>query len=137
MTVFAATGLARTFNYQAGDVGIAPVNTAHDIENRGDTPLRLLAIFRSDHYADVSLNQWLALIPPELVREHLHLSDHTLAALSKQKRLIVKERDQSIWGTLRIPSTRSFAARYAVSCPPHRPNTAPRVSEVHPGYTYR
>ena len=90
MTVFASTGLARTFDFQAGDVGIAPVNTAHYVENRGDTPMRFLAIFRSDHYADVSLNQWLALTPPELVREHLHLSEQAMAALTKQKQFVVK-----------------------------------------------
>src|SRR5262249_39542429 len=67
MTIFASTGLARTFDYQAGDVGVAPVNTAHYVENRGQIPLRFLEMFRSDHFADVSLNQWLALTPPELV----------------------------------------------------------------------
>ena len=72
------------------DVGMAPVNTAHYIENRGEGMLRFLALFRSDHYADVSLNQWLALTPPELVREHLHLSEQTMAALSKQKQFVVK-----------------------------------------------
>jgi oxalate decarboxylase len=31
-------------------------------------PLRFLEVFKSSYYADVSLNQWLALTPPELVR---------------------------------------------------------------------
>jgi oxalate decarboxylase len=37
----------------------------------------------------VSLNQWLALTPPELVRAHLHLGDRAMAALQKQKPIIV------------------------------------------------
>jgi oxalate decarboxylase len=90
MTVFAGSGQARTFDYQAGDVGMAPVNTAHYIENRGEGMLRFLALFRSDHYADVSLNQWLALTPPELVRQHLHLNDQAMAVLSKEKKFVVK-----------------------------------------------
>jgi oxalate decarboxylase len=46
-------------------------------------------MFRSDHFADVSLNQWLALTPPELVCAHLNVDDATLAALSKDKPVIM------------------------------------------------
>jgi oxalate decarboxylase len=90
MTVFAAEGVARTFDYQAGDVGYVPFAMGHYVENRGSTPLRFLEMFRSDHFADVSLNQWLALTPPELVRAHLHLGAKAMAALRKDKPIIVK-----------------------------------------------
>jgi oxalate decarboxylase len=36
-------------------------------------------------YADVSLDQWLALTPPELVKAHRKLDNETIAALHKQK----------------------------------------------------
>jgi oxalate decarboxylase len=39
---------------------------------------------------DVSLNQWMALTPPELVRAHLNLDKKTMAALRKDKPVIVK-----------------------------------------------
>jgi oxalate decarboxylase len=42
MTVFAASGKARTFDYQAGDVGYVPFAMGHFIENTGDEPLRFL-----------------------------------------------------------------------------------------------
>ncbi len=90
MTVFASSGVARTFDYQAGDVGYVPFAMGHYVENRGNTTLRFLEMFRSDRFADISLNQWLALTPPELVRAHLHLSDEAMAALQKQKPIIVK-----------------------------------------------
>ena len=64
MTVFASAGKARTFDYQAGDVGYVPFAMGHYVENTGDEPLRFLEMFRSDHFADVSLNQWMALTPP-------------------------------------------------------------------------
>jgi oxalate decarboxylase len=89
MTVFASSGKARTFDYQAGDVGYIPFAMAHYIENLGDEPLRFLEMFRSDHFADVSLNQWMALTPPELVRAHLNLDEQTMAALRKEKPVIV------------------------------------------------
>jgi oxalate decarboxylase len=73
MGVFAAEGKARTFDYVAGDVGYVPFAMGHYIENTGETTLRFLEMFRSDRFADISLNQWLALTPPALVREHLQL----------------------------------------------------------------
>jgi oxalate decarboxylase len=47
-------------------------------------------MFRSDRFADVSLEQWMALTPPDLVRAHLNLDRKTIAALSKVKRVVVK-----------------------------------------------
>lgn len=86
MTVFAAEGHARTFDYQAGDVGYVPFAMGHYVQNTGDTPLRFLEMFRSDHFADISLNQWMALTPPNFVKEHLHLDDQFIeTALHKDK----------------------------------------------------
>jgi oxalate decarboxylase/phosphoglucose isomerase-like protein (cupin superfamily) len=58
MTVFASSGKARTFDYQAGDVGYVPFAMGHYILNTGTEPVRFLEMFRSDHFADISLNQW-------------------------------------------------------------------------------
>jgi oxalate decarboxylase len=85
MGVFGASGQARTFDFQAGDVGYVPFAMGHYIENTGSTPVSFLEIFKSSYYADVSLNQWLALTPPELVQAHLKLNDKTMAALHKEK----------------------------------------------------
>jgi oxalate decarboxylase len=89
MGVFAASGQARTFDFLAGDVGYVPFAMGHYIENAGTTPLRFLEIFKSSYYADVSLNQWLALTPPELVQAHLKLDPQTLAAFHKSKSPVV------------------------------------------------
>ncbi len=90
MTVFASEGKARTFDYQAGDVGYVPFAMGHYIENTGDTPLRFLEMFKSPRFADVSLNQWMALTPPELVQAHLNLNPTVMGALRKQKWPVVK-----------------------------------------------
>jgi oxalate decarboxylase len=90
MTVFASSGKARTFDYQAGDVGYVPFAMGHYVQNTGDETLTFLEMFKSDHYADISLNQWMALTPPELVKAHLNLDDETIAALSKSKPIIVR-----------------------------------------------
>ena len=89
MTVFASEGTARTFNFQAGDVGSVPFPMAHYIENIGDTTLRFLEIFKSDHFADVSLAQWLALTPAEIVEAHLKVDSSFIKTLSKTKHPVV------------------------------------------------
>ncbi len=85
MGVFGSTGNARTFDFRAGDVGYVPFAMGHYVENTGARPLRFLEMFKSSTYADVSLNQWMALTPPELVRAHLKLDDKVMGALRKKK----------------------------------------------------
>jgi oxalate decarboxylase len=90
MTVFASSGKARTFDYRAGDVGYVPFAMGHYVQNTGEEPLRFLEMFRSDRFADVSLNQWMALVPPELVKAHLNVDQSTLDVLSKDKPVVVR-----------------------------------------------
>jgi len=89
ITVFAASANARTFNYQAGDIGYVPPSFGHYVENIGNTTLKFLEIFNSDIYEDISLNQWLALTPPDMVKAHLQLSDDTISKLQKVKPTVV------------------------------------------------
>jgi oxalate decarboxylase len=89
MGVFAASGQARTFDFRANDVGYVPFAMGHYIENTGNTTLQFLEIFKSDRYADISLNQWLALTPPELVVAHLKTDLKFLGALRKDKSPVV------------------------------------------------
>jgi oxalate decarboxylase len=92
MTVFASAGKARTFDYQAGDVGYVPFAMGHYVLNTGEHPLQYLEMFRSSRFVDISLNQWLSLTPPELVQAHLNLDQSTTSAVTshKQKPIIVR-----------------------------------------------
>lgn len=85
VTIFASGENSRTFNYQAGDIGYVPASQGHYVQNVGNTTLRFLEIFNSPRFQDISLNQWLALTPPELVKAHLDLSDDVIAKLTKTK----------------------------------------------------
>ncbi|KAJ3759235.1 oxalate decarboxylase [Lentinula raphanica] len=89
VTVFASQSNARTFNYQPGDIGYVPAAMGHYVENTGNTTLKFLEIFNSDRFQDISLNQWLALTPPSLVKAHLNLDDATIAQLSKTKPIVI------------------------------------------------
>ena len=86
MTVFASGSAARTFDYQAGDVGYVPFAMGHYVENTGAAPLRFLEVFVTAPYADVSLAQWMALTPHALVAANLNLDRSLLDAMPTAKR---------------------------------------------------
>ncbi|BBI33291.1 oxalate decarboxylase family bicupin [Cohnella abietis] len=90
MTVFAGNNTARTFDYRAGDVGYVPFAYGHYIQNTGNETLWFLEMFKSDRFADVSLNQWMALTPRDLIRDNLHVGPELLDALRKEKWPVVK-----------------------------------------------
>ncbi|MGO4698905.1 oxalate decarboxylase family bicupin [Paenibacillus sp. 2TAB26] len=90
MTVFAGNGVARTFDYRAGDVGYVPFAYGHYIQNTGSQSLWFLEMFKSDRFVDVSLNQWMALTPCELVESNLHVGPELMDALRKEKWPVVK-----------------------------------------------
>ncbi|KAI0661662.1 oxalate decarboxylase [Cubamyces menziesii] len=89
VTLFASSGNARTFDYEAGDVGFVPASFGHFVENTGNTTLHFLEIFNSGRVQDISLSQWLALTPPDLVKAHLQISDETLSKFNKTKPIVV------------------------------------------------
>jgi oxalate decarboxylase len=90
MTVFAGNGVARTFDYRAGDVGYVPFTFGHYIQNTGSETLWFLEMFKSDRFVDISLNQWMALTPRQLVQDNLHVGPDLLDALRKEKWPVVK-----------------------------------------------
>ena len=89
MTVFPGGGVAHTDDFAPGDVGYVLKSTGHYIENTGSDVLKFLEIFKSDTYMDVSLQQWLANTPREVVEAHLHLPPEVLDRLSQTKHPVV------------------------------------------------
>jgi len=89
MTVVATGNKARTLDFAAGDVGYVEKTLLHYVENTGDTDLVFLEMFKSDHYQDVSLSEWLAHTPPELVRAHLNIDQATYDAIPKEEIVVV------------------------------------------------
>ncbi|KZP33779.1 putative oxalate decarboxylase/oxidase [Athelia psychrophila] len=89
VTLFASQAAASTVDFQGGDIGYIPPSFGHYIENTGNTTLVFLEILKSSIFQDISLNQWLALTPPELVKAHLGLDDETISKLSKVKQYVV------------------------------------------------
>lgn len=90
MTVFAGNGAARTFDYRAGDVGYVPFAFGHYIQNTGTETLWFLEMFRSDRFEDISLNQWMAMTPRDLIQDNLRVGSEVTDALRKEKWPVVK-----------------------------------------------
>ncbi|KAF9533694.1 oxalate decarboxylase [Crepidotus variabilis] len=88
VTIFASSGNARTFDYQAGDISYVPATYGHYVENTGNSTLKFLEIFNTDKFADIGLSNWLALIPPALVQAHLGFNETTINSLPKTKRVL-------------------------------------------------
>src|SRR6266566_1591344 len=89
MTVVATGNNARTMDFQAGDVGYVEKTLLHYIENTGDTDLVFLEMFKSSFYQDLSLSEWLAHTPPELVKAHLNIDQATFDAIAKDELVVV------------------------------------------------
>ncbi|HET8996536.1 MAG TPA: cupin domain-containing protein, partial [Acetobacteraceae bacterium] len=89
MTVFAANGRARTFDFHAGDVGVVPRAMGHYIENTGRETVRYLELFRSGEYAEVPLTAWAKNTPHEFVAQHLNIDPALLKRLPEKKQPIV------------------------------------------------
>jgi len=85
MTVFFNGSKARTADFNAGDVGYVPQTLGHYIENTGDTDLIFLEMFKTSRFQDLSLSDWVRHTPPELVRQHLGISEETLRRIPTDK----------------------------------------------------
>jgi oxalate decarboxylase len=73
MTIVTAEGKARTQDFNANDVGFVPSMAGHYIENNGTEDLVFLEMFKTAHYQDISLNEWIARMPDKMAQAHLKL----------------------------------------------------------------
>lgn len=90
-TVFIGGANARTFDFTAGDTAVFPDNSGHYIENTSETEkLVWIEIYKSDRVADISLTQWLALTPPDIVANTLKIPLDVAKGLKREKQLLIK-----------------------------------------------
>jgi oxalate decarboxylase len=86
MTVFDTGPHAQTVDFQPGDIGYVKKNLGHYVENTGTEDLIFIEVFKSDHFSEILLSEWLANTPRELVKAHLRCDDATLDAIHKLKK---------------------------------------------------
>ena len=81
---------ARTFDFSAGDTAVFPDNSGHYVQNtsRNET-LVWIELYKSDRVVDISLTQWLALTPPDIVASTLKVDESVVKKLKTVKQEIV------------------------------------------------
>ncbi|KAH6674450.1 RmlC-like cupin domain-containing protein [Halenospora varia] len=85
ITVYLAPTSARTFDYTAGDVGYIPASNSHYIENTGTEDVIFLEVLQQAKFTDISVAQWLALTPRQVVQDTLRLEKGVLDGLPREK----------------------------------------------------
>ncbi|SFD88773.1 Cupin [Spirosoma endophyticum] len=89
MTVFLAEGEAVTEQFEAGDVGYAPMGAGHYIKNTGTDVYRILIGFNSGHYQAIDLSEWLTGNPEALLKSNFSISGDLVQKLPSKKLFIV------------------------------------------------
>ncbi len=88
MTVFNTGPKAQTADFHPGDIGVVKKSLGHYIQNTGSDDLVFMEIFKDSQYQEVSLSQWLAGTPPDLLASHLNM-DPKLLERFKAPRVVV------------------------------------------------
>jgi oxalate decarboxylase len=83
MTVFTNEG-AHTMDFNANDVGYVPRVAGHYVENTGNTDLVFLEMFAASEFMNISLNNWIRHLPPEMVGSHLNLDVNTISKIPSE-----------------------------------------------------
>ena len=60
--------------YNKGMVGFIKQGYGHFIENTGTETFKLIVLFNSPVYQELSLNDWLNSNPPQLIADHFGMS---------------------------------------------------------------
>lgn len=92
LTVFASSGMSSVAELGANDIGYTPMGYGHSIENTGEEECRLLVVFNSGKYEEISLSAWLASNPPEIVSANLNLSPETVKGFAKEESFILSRK---------------------------------------------
>src|ERR1700722_12501338 len=111
MTVFAAGGLARSMDFEGGDVGYIDISMPLYIENTGDEDLVFIEVFPTPFYEDISLAEWLAHTPSRLVDEHIQVGEDFLAKIQKKEMGITPEKITARRCKKEVASAASFLLR--------------------------
>ncbi len=89
LTVFASSGLSSVCELSENEIGYTPMGYGHSIENIGADDCKLLIVFNSGDYQEISLSSWLESNPDELVSANLNLPVETVRNISGSQTFII------------------------------------------------
>jgi len=74
VSIFGSHGRVKTMPYSKGMVAFIKQGYGHYIENTGTETLKLIVLFNSPIYQELSLNDWMASNPPQLIADHFGMT---------------------------------------------------------------
>lgn len=81
MGIFGSHGRVKTMSYNKGKVAFIKQGYGHYIENTGKETLKLIVLFNSPVYQEISLSMWLNANPAQLVADHFGITAEQAATL--------------------------------------------------------
>jgi oxalate decarboxylase len=86
VSIFGSHGRVKTMDYGKGMVSFIKQGYGHYIENTGKETLKLVILFNSPIYQELTLNDWLNANPTQLVADHFGLTLDQAKSISKPQR---------------------------------------------------
>ena len=83
VTIFGAHGRTATEEFAPGQIAFIKQGFGHFVEQVGNEPTRILILFNSPVYQEISISAWLAANPPSLIADNFGLSPTQVAQLPK------------------------------------------------------
>lgn len=81
--IFGAHGRVATEEFGPGEIAFIKQGFGHYVEQLGDQPTKILVVFNSPVYEQISLSTWLASNPPDLIADNFGLSAHEVDGLPR------------------------------------------------------
>ncbi len=89
VTIFGAHGRVATEEFKPGQIAFIKQGFGHFVEQVGNEPTRLLILFNSPVYEEISISEWLAANPPALIADNFGLSAEQVALLPRAGKGII------------------------------------------------
>ncbi len=84
VTIFGSHGRVRTEEFKPGQVAFIKQGYGHYVEQTGDQPTRILILFNSGVYEEISLSAWLGGNPGSLLGDNFGISQDTVEKLPRK-----------------------------------------------------
>ncbi|HRE40062.1 MAG TPA: cupin domain-containing protein [Ignavibacteria bacterium] len=89
LTVFASSAKSSVVELEKGEVGYTPMGYGHSIENIGEEVCKIIVVFNSGVYEEISLTSWLSSNPESIVSGNLNLPPEIVKKLPKKEKFII------------------------------------------------
>ncbi|MGH9705006.1 MAG: cupin domain-containing protein, partial [Candidatus Acidiferrales bacterium] len=90
VTVFGAHGRAKTEEFGPGQICFIQQGFGHYVEQVGNEPTELIALFNSPVFEEISISKWLAGNPASMIADNFGISNDQVARLPKKALGIIR-----------------------------------------------